>query len=53
MAGNPNIPTLEEAMDQALTPDEAKRLAAHLRPLVEQGRGTWRMAHAYLWATKP
>ena len=53
MAGNPNIPTLEEAMDQALTPEETEKLVAHLRPLVEEGRGTWRMAHAYLWATKP
>jgi arsenite methyltransferase len=53
MAGNPRIPTLEEAMAQALTPEETERLVAHLRPLVEEGRGTWRMAHAYLWATKP
>jgi arsenite methyltransferase len=53
MAGNPRIPTLEEAMAQVLTPEETERLAAHLRPLVEKGRGTWRMAHAYLWATKP
>jgi len=53
MAGNPRIPTLEEAMAQVLTPEETERLTAHLRPLVEEGRGTWRMAHAYLWATKP
>ncbi len=53
MAGNPNIPTLEEAMDRALTPAEAAQLTERLRPLVEEGRGTWRMAHAYLWATKP
>jgi arsenite methyltransferase len=52
-AGNPKIPTLAEAMEQALTRDERQRLAAHLRPLVEEGRGTWRMASAYLAAWKP
>jgi arsenite methyltransferase len=51
-SGNPNIPTLAEAMEQALTPDERDRLVAHLRPQVEQGRGEWRMASAYLVATK-
>jgi SAM-dependent methyltransferase len=52
-AGNPKIPTLDEAMDQALTPAERERLVAHLRPLVEQGEGSWRLAHSYLWAVKP
>jgi arsenite methyltransferase len=52
-AGNPRIPTLAEAMRDALTPGERERLTAHLRPLVEEGRGTWRMASAYLHATKP
>jgi len=52
-AGNPRIPTLAEAMDQALTPEERERLTAHLRPLVEEGRGVWRMALAYLYAVKP
>jgi len=52
-AGNPNIPTVREAMDQALTPSEREQLTAHLRPLVEHGRGQWRMASAYLAATKP
>ncbi len=51
-AGNPRIPTLQEAMRQALTPDEAARFEAHLRPLVERGEGTKRMATAYLWATR-
>jgi arsenite methyltransferase len=50
---NPKVPTLHEAMDQALTPEERAALVAELRPLVEQGRGVWRMAHAYLWAVKP
>lgn len=52
-SGNPNIPTLEEAMEQALTPAERDRLVKHLRPQVEQGLGEWRMASAYLVATKP
>jgi arsenite methyltransferase len=52
-AGNPRIPTIGDAMDQALTPDERDRLTAHLRPLVEEGRGTWRMAMAFLRAVKP
>lgn len=50
---NPNVPTFAEAMEQALTPDEAERLIAYVRPRVEQGLGRWRMGHAYLWATKP
>jgi ubiquinone/menaquinone biosynthesis C-methylase UbiE len=52
-SGNPWIPTLAEAMRQALTPDEREALIEHLKPLVEQGRGTWRMASAHLGATKP
>jgi ubiquinone/menaquinone biosynthesis C-methylase UbiE len=52
-AGNPKIPTFGEAMEQALDPDERTRLTAHLRPLVEAGDGTWRMAHAWLKAWKP
>jgi arsenite methyltransferase len=52
-SGNPKIPTIAEAMDQALTPEERERFAAHLRTLVEEGRGVWRMAHAYLRAVRP
>ena len=48
MAGNPNIPTVAEAMAEGLTPPERKRLTAQLRPQVEQGLGEWRMACAYL-----
>ena len=51
-AGNPRIPTLAEAMDQALTPAEKERFIAHLRPLVEAGKGTRRFARAFLWAVK-
>lgn len=52
ISGNPKIPTLAEAMQQALTVGERQTLTDHLRPLVEEGRGTWRMASAHLWATK-
>jgi SAM-dependent methyltransferase len=52
-SGNPKIPTIAEAMDQALTPEERARFTEHLRPLVEEGRGVWRMAQAYLTAVKP
>ena len=51
-AGNPRIPTIAEAMEQALTADEREQLAEVLRPLVEEGGGTWRMASAFLYATK-
>lgn len=52
-SGNPNIPTIAEAMEQALASDERDCLVAHLRPQVEQGLGEWRMASAYLAGTKP
>jgi arsenite methyltransferase len=52
-SGNPKIPTIAQAMDQALTSEEREQFADHLRPLVEEGRGVWRMAHAYLAAVKP
>lgn len=51
-AQNPKIPTLAEAMQEALTPAEIERFSTHLRPLVETGRGIHRMAVAYLWAIK-
>ena len=51
-SGNPRIPTLAEAIHEALTPAEAERYMAFLRPIVEEGRGTSRGATAYLWARK-
>jgi arsenite methyltransferase len=51
-SGNPKIPTHEEALHEALSPAEARQFTAHLRPLVERGQGTRRMALAYLWAVK-
>lgn len=52
-SGNPKSPTFAEAMEQALSADEAERFAAYLRPRVEQGLGRWRMGSSYLWATTP
>ncbi len=51
-APNPRVPTLEEAVNQALTHDEAERFTACLRPLAEAGQGTRRSAVAYLWAVR-
>ncbi len=51
-AFNPAIPTLAEAMAEALDPTEQAHFAAQLRPLVERGEGTWPQALAYLWGRK-
>jgi ubiquinone/menaquinone biosynthesis C-methylase UbiE len=51
-SGNPKIPTLAEAMQEALTPAEAEQFIAYVRPRIERGEGTRRMATAYLWAVK-
>jgi ubiquinone/menaquinone biosynthesis C-methylase UbiE len=51
-AGNPKVPTIGEAMDEALTPEETQRFEAHLRPLVENARRIETSAVAYLWAVK-
>jgi arsenite methyltransferase len=52
-AGNPRIPTLAEAMAQVLTPEEAARYEAYIRPIAEGGQGLSRGATADLWAMKP
>jgi ubiquinone/menaquinone biosynthesis C-methylase UbiE len=52
-AGNPNLPTLAEAMAEALTDAERARLTDYMRPRIESGAGTYRMAHAYLRAIRP
>jgi hypothetical protein len=49
---NPLVPTLEEAMEQTLSPGERERLADVWRPQVESGAGIWRMATAHLWAER-
>lgn len=51
-SSNPNIPTLAEAIESTLTDEERNRLTTELRPKVEAGRGTWRMASAYLAGTQ-
>ena len=52
IAGNPRIPSLGEAMERALTPDEREVFVSHLCPLVEAKQGVHASAMAYLWATK-
>jgi arsenite methyltransferase len=52
VAPNPLAPTLAESIDDALTPEEAKRFVSHLRPLFEEKKGTSRSAVAYLRAVK-
>jgi arsenite methyltransferase len=51
-AVNPLVPTFEEAMQRVLTADEAERLIAYLRPLVEKNQREERSSIAYLWAVK-
>jgi hypothetical protein len=51
-APNPKLPTLEEAMREALTVEETEQFSAHLRPLVETEQPIQHAALAYLWAVK-
>jgi hypothetical protein len=51
-APNPNARTTGEAIAAALTSEKAERFEAHLRPLVDAGRGLKRPAFAYLWALR-
>ena len=51
-AGNPKIPTLEEAIQQVLTADEAETFIAHLRPRVETQQQVRKLARAFLWVVK-
>jgi hypothetical protein len=52
MSGNPLVPTLGDALDQVLSPQEAAEFTAWLKPLVESGTGLERRALAYLSAVK-
>ncbi len=52
IAPNPLAPSLAETIDDALSPEEAKRFVSHLRPLFEGKKGTSRSAVAYLRAVK-
>ena len=51
-AGNPKIPSLEEAMEQVLTPEEREKFIGYSRPRVESNKRSKRSAVAYLWAVK-
>ncbi|MDP2712054.1 MAG: class I SAM-dependent methyltransferase [Solirubrobacteraceae bacterium] len=51
-AGNPLMPTLGQLIDTALTASEADELEAHLRPLVEAGAATVRLATTHLDARR-
>jgi len=51
-APNPKAPTPTEAISEALTPVEAERYIAYLRPRVERKHGTTKLAGAFLWAVK-
>ena len=52
MSGNPLVPTLGEALDRTLSPQEITEFTAYLKPLVESGTSRRRLAVAYLTATK-
>ncbi|MDP9222856.1 MAG: methyltransferase domain-containing protein [Actinomycetota bacterium] len=52
LAPNLNAPTAGETIRETLTSEEAERFEAHLRPLVDSGRGVRRSAFAYLRAGK-
>jgi arsenite methyltransferase len=51
-SANPLVPTLAEAIDSVLSPEEAGRLRSHLRAKAEAGDGVERTATAYLLAVK-
>ncbi len=51
-APNPNAPTVRETIDAALTPEEAARFEAHLKPMADAKRGVRRSAFAYLRARR-
>lgn len=46
LAPNPNARTAGETIREAVTLQEAERLEAHLRPLVDSGKGVRRSARA-------
>ncbi len=50
---HPFVPTVREAMHQALTADEAEQFTSYLRPLLETRQNERRSALAYLLGVKP
>jgi arsenite methyltransferase len=51
-AANPLVPSLAEAIDSVLDPEEAERFRAHLRGKAEAGDGVERGAHVHLRAVR-
>ena len=51
-SGNPLVPTLREAADSVLAPEESERFRGHLRRQAESGEGIERGATLYLWAVR-
>jgi len=51
-SGNPLVPTLGEALQRTLSPQEIAEFTAHLKPLVESGAARERQALAYLAAAR-
>ncbi len=49
---NPLVPTIKEAIQQTLTKSEIAQFTAHLRPLVESGRGFHRASWMLIQAVK-
>jgi arsenite methyltransferase len=49
---NPRAPSLEEAMEQALTSEERELFVRHLQPLVKSKQGRTKSGVAYLFAIK-
>jgi ubiquinone/menaquinone biosynthesis C-methylase UbiE len=52
-SGNPKIPSVGEALDQALTSAERDDFTAWMRPQVVSGRGIFRIGRAFVTATRP
>lgn len=50
--GNPKIPSLEEAMEQVLTPEERLKFEEYLRSMVETGHRVLHGGSVFLWAEK-
>lgn len=53
MSGNPLVPSLGEALERTLSPQEISEFTAHLKPLAESGTGRERQAVAYLARSSP
>ena len=52
-SGNPKIPSIGEAIAEALTAEEQQEFASWMRPQVESGRGIFRTGRAFVTARRP